>query len=235
MKISHVGAARSFTLVELLVVVAILGLLAGLGVPAIRKGMEVGRSAKCAANLRTIGVAVQQFAAEHNGRILTWGLYPQNQDGFYDEWFQGLAATITGGKQEIEGDPGELNKLWKRLSCPEVGEKYCSWHYACYAANSFQDPPWGHSRVLMQRIEKPSQTIYLVDGWVTFAAYAGIDLTDPGWPPPGNWPGGPLGGPPKGNCDRWIYFPHGGKCNALFLDGHVESFSGRIPSKFIRP
>ena len=133
------AGVRSFTLVELLVVVAILGLLAGLGVPAIRKGMEAGRSAKCAANLRTIGVAVQQFAAEHNGRILTWTLDPKQQDGTYDEWFQGLAATITGGKQEIEEDPGELNKLWKRLSCPEVGEKYCSWHYACYAANSFLD------------------------------------------------------------------------------------------------
>jgi prepilin-type processing-associated H-X9-DG protein len=183
------------------------------------------------ANLRTIGVAAQQFAAANNGRILTWDLYPLNRDGIDDRWFQGLASTIAGTNQEIQWNGPELNRIWSRLACPSVGEKYCSWSRATYAANSFQDPPWGHSLVLMQRIEKPSKTLYLVDGWVTFGAYPGVDLPDPGWPPPGNWPGGP----PNGNIDRWIFFPHRGKCNGLFLDGHVESFSGRLPASAIRP
>ena len=225
------ASGRGFTLVELLVVVVILGLLVGLGVPAINNGLEAGRSAKCVANLRAIGVAAQQFAAANNGRILTWDLYPLNRDGIDDRWFQGLAPTIAGTNQEIQGRGQEVDKIWGRLACPKVGEKYSSWHKATYAANSFQDPPWGHSLVLMQRIEKPSKTLYLVDGWVTFAAYPGVDLPDPGWPPPGNWPGGP----PTGNSDRWIFFPHRGKCNGLFLDGHVESFSGRLPASAIRP
>ena len=225
------ASGRGFTLVELLVVVVILGLLVGLGVPAINNGLEAGRSAKCVANLRAIGVAAQQFAAANNGRILTWDLYPLNRDGIDDRWFQGLASTIAGTNQEIQWNGPELDKIWSRLACPKVGEKYCSWSRATYAANSFQDPPWGHSLVLMQRIEKPSKTLYLVDGWVTFGAYPGVDLPDPGWPPPGNWPGGP----PNGNIDRWIFFPHRGKCNGLFLDGHVESFSGRLPASAIRP
>jgi DeoR family glycerol-3-phosphate regulon repressor len=60
-----------------LVVVAILGLLAGLGIPAINNGLEAGRSAKCVSKLRTIGTAVQAFATarrdlsklEKTGRI----------------------------------------------------------------------------------------------------------------------------------------------------------------------
>jgi prepilin-type processing-associated H-X9-DG protein len=57
-------------------------------------------------------------------------------------------------------------------------------------------------------------------------------LPDPGWPPPGNCTPDT---PPAGQSDRWIFFPHRGKCNGLFLDGHVESFSGRLPASAIRP
>lgn len=221
---------KGFTLLEVLVVVAIIGILVALLFPAMQRGIEAGHSAKCVANLRTIGVAVQQFASDHNGRILTFDCgYPD--PSIEDRWFQGLAPTIVNADQMIQWNGPELNRIWEPLACPSVGDKYCSWHKATYAVNSFQDPPWGHSVNRILQFDRPSQTLYLVDGWVTFAAYVGTDLTDPGWPPPGNWPGGP----PAGNIDKWIFFPHGGKCNGLFLDGHVQSFVGKIPSQFIRP
>lgn len=50
-----------FTLVELLIVVAIIGLLLGLTLPAIQQAREAGRVSACRSNLRQIGLAVHLF------------------------------------------------------------------------------------------------------------------------------------------------------------------------------
>jgi len=59
----------AFTLVELLVVLAIIAVLASLATPAIGTAIERGRSTKCVNNLRQIGVAVQQYAADNDYRF----------------------------------------------------------------------------------------------------------------------------------------------------------------------
>ena len=57
-----------FTLVELLVVIAIIAVLASLAFPSVGPLLERGRSAKCLNNLRSIGVAVQQYVADNDYR-----------------------------------------------------------------------------------------------------------------------------------------------------------------------
>ncbi len=62
-----------FTLVELLVVVAVIALLIGLLLPALSKAREQGRLMVCLNNMRTITMAAQSYAADNSDY---WPVFP---------------------------------------------------------------------------------------------------------------------------------------------------------------
>ena len=77
---------NGFTLLEMLVVVAIIGLLAALLLPALARAREAARSATCKNNLRQFGVGMHMFADnDPAGRYCT-GAYDFRRDGCPDTW-----------------------------------------------------------------------------------------------------------------------------------------------------
>ncbi len=65
------GKSEGFTLVELLVVVAIIALLAAMLLPALRNARERAKAAQCISNLRQLGVGLSLYTDEYNGAIMT--------------------------------------------------------------------------------------------------------------------------------------------------------------------
>ncbi len=63
------GRPAGFTLVELLVVLAIISLLAALLLPGLVQGKKAAKRIVCINNLRQIGISFQMFAHDHNTRF----------------------------------------------------------------------------------------------------------------------------------------------------------------------
>ena len=65
------ASARGFTLVEMLVTIAIIGTLIGLLMPAVQSARESSRRTSCTNNIKQLGLACLEYEVNH--RVLPPG------------------------------------------------------------------------------------------------------------------------------------------------------------------
>lgn len=117
---------RGMSLIELLVVLAILALTAAVMLPALSQARQAGRSSVCLAALRCAGLAAQLYADDNDGYFWPYFTDIAGADGGRRWWFGfepgGPAATGGGRHRTLDRSSGFLSKYLTAtlvdLRCP---------------------------------------------------------------------------------------------------------------------
>ncbi len=89
---------RAFTLIEILVCIAVIAILMGLIFPIIRRAREAAREVVCQSNLRQLLAAFRVFASDHDDQLPGgyWDLcYPSDSVHDHSDWLRGSATDWT--------------------------------------------------------------------------------------------------------------------------------------------
>ncbi|MCB2154913.1 DUF1559 domain-containing protein [bacterium] len=117
-------AGRGFTLVELLIVVAILAILAAIAVPNLREATRRARTAECASNLKTIATALTLYRTDWNHLPLSDGVAGLGDSRGRTQFGNGPAANgYWNGVPNVLVDAGYIGKR-KTLFCPSLAREY---------------------------------------------------------------------------------------------------------------
>jgi prepilin-type N-terminal cleavage/methylation domain-containing protein/prepilin-type processing-associated H-X9-DG protein len=229
---------RAFTLIELLVVIAIIAILAAMLLPALTKAKTSAWRARCASNLRQLGVATQLYWNDSGGNCFIYSYGPTNGGQTY--WF-GWIGPGPEGQRRFDLSVGKLfpyvNGSDIRL-CPALDSgitqlKLKAAHVVfSYGYNKYLSADLGQAPINFSQIKQPTETALFAD-----AAQVN-DFQQPASP------GNPM-------IEEWYYvdntvnypnghFRHAKKANVAFCDGHVAmesmlpgSLDLRLPNQFV--
>lgn len=238
------GAA--FTLVELLVVLAVSALLASLLLPALAGAKTRALAVKCTSNLRQLGLAGQLYWDEHDGAAFR---YRRGVTNGGDLWWFGWLSRGAEGAREYDFHRGALAPhLGGRgvESCPAL-RRDAPWFKPkavtatwAYGYNLLLSAPAGEPPVQIASVRRPAECVFLADA---------AQVND--FQPPA--------APDRPLLEEFYYispneptahFRHRALAQAVFMDGHVGAERmapgsldrrlpavrvGRLPDERLRP
>lgn len=174
--------SRQFTLIEMLVVIAVIAILASLLAPSLQKALEQAKGAACANNLRQSGLAVIGYANDHKGYVMGPQAYGGQPDTCaYAGWpWTLLLTTITPRlNAPIVGDYiGDPNVFFCPSGpIPAVGYRYKadnwdSWFDGPNGGAPRQTYGMGIYDSTSKGSYKPYENIGLWFRWVHWAGYS---------------------------------------------------------------
>src|SRR5262245_13070329 len=117
-RLAPVGRRSSaFTLVELLTVIAIIGILVALMLPAINVARELARQTSCTNNLRQFGQCLHMHAQQHND-VFCSGAFDWLKDGAISDmsWVGDLVKQgVPVGKMLCPTNPARASEVYNDL------------------------------------------------------------------------------------------------------------------------
>lgn len=226
---------NGFTVIELLVVVAIIGVLVALVVPAVHRGMEAAHLSNCSSNLRQLFAANQLYAADHGYYV------PAAEDMLHTKGMRtGNSKRWHGTRTHGESFNAEESPLRPYLgkektirTCPAFRNYFDKDTTSAFEAGcgGYGYNQYGvGSRAYLMGYVAACQTKGMVPGGIKFPAqtvmFADAAFID----------GGELieysfaesyrhldrNGSPGEQAKPSIHFRHRGKANVVWCDGHIS-------------
>ena len=208
----------AFTLIELLTVIAIIGILAAIIIPVTGKVRASARNSQCVGRMRDWGRAIHLFANENKGayQIENWLSAASNP---YLPYFPTIQS---GGARRVDFFGG----------CPILNQNTADAAFVTYSMifpsvdgniNTLLPDPSGNQFVPLNKAARPSQFLMMSDSMTGSSPRFNAAQLDEYV--------GPLFGKtiinPAKRGDETIANRHGGKkINGVFGDGSVKSITG---------
>ena len=155
-----------FTLIELLIVVAIIAILAGMLLPALKAALEKGRSISCMSNLKQFGTAEAMYQGTFSDYIVppfdNNRVYAPHRYTTLYHWDYCFGKDFLGYKVDQSGWP--ITSSWKPFQCPTDTRKINARRTLSYVSPSmYAEITETHVAIRSNRIKVPSKCIFIAE------------------------------------------------------------------------
>ena len=189
---------KPFTLIELLIVIAIIAMLAGMLLPALTKAKLKAKEIGCANNLRQLSFASSAYVSDYDGWL------PNHCYGVW--WIHSLASIIDSkASWNWAWGSGTSTSTKKVFLCPNgSAEAYCGSTYmynkriGFFASFAYPSVAYMAPKRLSS-IRTPSEKIQILDGQCKTKADFGVD-----------------------HNAGFVNIVHSSGANILWIDGHIR-------------
>jgi prepilin-type N-terminal cleavage/methylation domain-containing protein/prepilin-type processing-associated H-X9-DG protein len=213
----------AFTLVELLVVLAIISVLIGLTVSALSGARQSARSAMCLSNLRQLAVAATDYAARYDATYPPAQWSDAGDPALSYRWdYATRGTTVVGPGLLWSGQPSPSVQ-----QCPAFdgrsqspGDPYTGYNYntSYIGRGTGEGPP-----ARLAAVKQPARTLLFGDGQWSLGANKYMRSPRRSPTEPSTYTDGSAA-----RAAGTQGYRHRGATNAVFCDGHAESLRQRF-------